>query len=239
MSAIFLYLRKLVIFKFQPVAYINAKGQQGDGDFGDDAGVVILDISVVAADINNGTKHSASLDPVSVIGIREGIRRIQQKGVENMATLLAPLRQTFKQRVHGTDRQRSGKEPKKTGIPKAELQCESGDGDEGDQQNEEKLAEAEHTLQPDETDLAAILIGSYIADGAVLLVGDPPVLFVAAVVGHIEEMVQKAAGEAVTGEVHETAHLLLHMEQVSLGRQGGGNSHVNTSMIVCKTRFRV
>ena len=46
---------KLVIFKFQLIANICAKGQQGDGDLGDHAGVLILDIGIVTADVDDGT----------------------------------------------------------------------------------------------------------------------------------------------------------------------------------------
>ena len=48
---------EFVVFKFQPVSHVNAEGQQGDGDLGDDAGVVILNIGVVAADIRDGAEH--------------------------------------------------------------------------------------------------------------------------------------------------------------------------------------
>ena len=61
MSAIFLYLCEFVIFKFQPVAHIGAEGQQGDGDFGDHAGLVVLDEGVITADIHNGTEHNILL----------------------------------------------------------------------------------------------------------------------------------------------------------------------------------
>ena len=56
-SALFSYLGKFVIFKFQPIAHIDAKGQQGDGNFGDYTGIVILDIGIVTTDINNGAEH--------------------------------------------------------------------------------------------------------------------------------------------------------------------------------------
>ena len=60
-SALFLYLCEFVIFKFQPVAHIDAERQQSEGDFGNYAGSVILDIGVVAADINNSAMHSVLL----------------------------------------------------------------------------------------------------------------------------------------------------------------------------------
>ena len=53
----FLDLSKFVILEFQFVAYIDAEGQQGDGNFGDHAGVVILDEGIVATDINDGAEH--------------------------------------------------------------------------------------------------------------------------------------------------------------------------------------
>lgn len=54
LPAFFLYLGKFVIFEFQSVAYINAEGQQGDGDFGNHTGIIVLDEGVVTADINDG-----------------------------------------------------------------------------------------------------------------------------------------------------------------------------------------
>ena len=54
-------LCEFVIFKFQPVAHIGAEGQQGDGDFGDHAGLVVLDEGVITADIHNGTEHNILL----------------------------------------------------------------------------------------------------------------------------------------------------------------------------------
>ena len=54
---IFLCGNKLKFFKFQPVAHIHAKGEQGNGHFGHYAGVVILDEGVVAPNIDHSTKH--------------------------------------------------------------------------------------------------------------------------------------------------------------------------------------
>ena len=51
---------KLVILELELVAHIDAEGQQGDGDLGDDAGVEVLDIGIVAADINDGADHDKS-----------------------------------------------------------------------------------------------------------------------------------------------------------------------------------
>lgn len=59
-SAVFLYLCKFVIFEFEPVAHIHPEGQQGDGDFGNNAGVLIFDVGVITADINDGTDHVVS-----------------------------------------------------------------------------------------------------------------------------------------------------------------------------------
>ena len=60
-SALFSYPGKFVIFKFEPVAHINAEGQQGDGNLGDNAGIVILDKGVVTANINNSAEHNVLL----------------------------------------------------------------------------------------------------------------------------------------------------------------------------------
>ena len=54
-----LYLRKLVILEFQHIAYIHAEGEQGDGNLGDDAGIVVFDKGVVTPDINDGAKHGS------------------------------------------------------------------------------------------------------------------------------------------------------------------------------------
>ena len=55
-----LNLSEFVIFKFQLVAHIYAEGQQSDGNLGDNAGVLILDIGIISADINDGTDHVVS-----------------------------------------------------------------------------------------------------------------------------------------------------------------------------------
>ena len=57
MSADFLYLRKFVILKFQHIAQIYAKGEQGNGYLGDNAGVMVFDKCVVTPNIHNGTEH--------------------------------------------------------------------------------------------------------------------------------------------------------------------------------------
>ena len=56
-----LYQRKFIILEFQLIAYVHAEGEQGDGNFGNDAGVVVLDIGIVAADIYNGAEHKILL----------------------------------------------------------------------------------------------------------------------------------------------------------------------------------
>ena len=53
----FLCQSEFVIFKFQPVAYINTKGEQGNGDFRDYAGGIILDKGIVTVNINDSTVH--------------------------------------------------------------------------------------------------------------------------------------------------------------------------------------
>ena len=52
-----LYPFEFVIFEFQLITHVDAEGQQGNGNFGDNAGVVVLDEGVVTADINYSTKH--------------------------------------------------------------------------------------------------------------------------------------------------------------------------------------
>ena len=53
-----LYLCKLVVFKFQPIAHIHTKGKQRDGNFGDHTGVIVFDKGVVAANIDNRAEHT-------------------------------------------------------------------------------------------------------------------------------------------------------------------------------------
>ena len=57
MSAVFLYLFKLEIFKFQTVTHIDAPGKQCDGNLRNDSGLIVFDIGVIAPDIHNGTEH--------------------------------------------------------------------------------------------------------------------------------------------------------------------------------------
>jgi hypothetical protein len=61
MPAFSLYLGKFVVFEFQTVAYINAKGQKGDGYLGNYAGIIVFDESVVTPNVDDGTVHGASL----------------------------------------------------------------------------------------------------------------------------------------------------------------------------------
>ena len=58
---IFLYGGKFVIFKLQPVAYIDAEGQQGDGNFGNHTGIVVFDEGVITTDVNDSTIHGSLL----------------------------------------------------------------------------------------------------------------------------------------------------------------------------------
>ena len=60
-ASAFLNCGKFVVFEFQLVTYINAEGQQGNGNFGDDTGVVVFDEGVVATDINDSTIHRLPL----------------------------------------------------------------------------------------------------------------------------------------------------------------------------------
>ena len=53
----FLDALELVILELELVAYVDAEGQQGDGDLGDDASVSVLDIGLVAADVEDGAEH--------------------------------------------------------------------------------------------------------------------------------------------------------------------------------------
>ena len=64
-SPVFLYIHEFVVFKFELVAHVTAKGQQGDGDFGDYASVVITDEGIVPADVNDGAKHRDVLSVVN------------------------------------------------------------------------------------------------------------------------------------------------------------------------------
>ena len=48
---------EFVVFKFQLITHIQAEGQQGDGNLGDNAGVLIFDVGIVSANINDGTDH--------------------------------------------------------------------------------------------------------------------------------------------------------------------------------------
>ena len=54
-----LYPLEFVVFELELVAHIDAVGQQGDGDLGDNAGVGVLDKGVVATDVDDGAEHIA------------------------------------------------------------------------------------------------------------------------------------------------------------------------------------
>ncbi len=56
-----LNLGKLVIFEFQPVANVNTKGKQSYGNFGNNAGGIILYECIVTANINYSTEHTILL----------------------------------------------------------------------------------------------------------------------------------------------------------------------------------
>ena len=55
---IFLDAGELVVLEFQLIAHINAKGQQRNGDLGDNAGVLVSDVGVIAANVRDGAEHS-------------------------------------------------------------------------------------------------------------------------------------------------------------------------------------
>ena len=57
----FLYLGKLVIFKFQTIAHVNAEGKKSDGNFRNNTGGIVLNKCVIATDINNSTEHTCLL----------------------------------------------------------------------------------------------------------------------------------------------------------------------------------
>ena len=56
-APVFLCHCELKILEDQLITHIGAKGQQGNGDFGDDTGLVIFNIGIIATDINDGTTH--------------------------------------------------------------------------------------------------------------------------------------------------------------------------------------
>ena len=57
-----LYLGEFVVFESQLIAHIYAEGEQSDGDFGHDAGILIPDIGIIASDIDDSADHN--LTPV-------------------------------------------------------------------------------------------------------------------------------------------------------------------------------
>ena len=48
---------KFPAVKFKTIAYVDAVGQQGDGNLGNYTGVIIFDECIVAANINYSTEH--------------------------------------------------------------------------------------------------------------------------------------------------------------------------------------
>ena len=52
-----LNLGKFVIFKFQPVTYINPPGKQCNCNFGYNTGILVFNVGIVSADINYRTNH--------------------------------------------------------------------------------------------------------------------------------------------------------------------------------------
>ena len=72
MTGGFLNAGKFVILKLQPVAHIHTEGQQGNGNFGYNAAVLITDIGIVAPDINDGTDHSLADEVGECLGLGSG-----------------------------------------------------------------------------------------------------------------------------------------------------------------------
>jgi len=56
-----LNLRKFVVFKFQTITDIDAKGEKGNGDFGNYTGFIVFDKGIVSPDINHSTQHNSLL----------------------------------------------------------------------------------------------------------------------------------------------------------------------------------
>ena len=52
-----LYFFEFVILESQTIAHINAVGQQGDGDLGNHAAIVVFYEGVISTDINDGAVH--------------------------------------------------------------------------------------------------------------------------------------------------------------------------------------
>ena len=52
-----LNLGEFVVFEFKPVTNIDAEGEQCNRNLGNYTGLIIFDISIIAADINNSTQH--------------------------------------------------------------------------------------------------------------------------------------------------------------------------------------
>ena len=65
-----LNLCEFVIFEFQPIAHVDAKGQQGNGNLGNYAGIIIFQKRVISPDINDGTKHGVLLYRIKLVKAR-------------------------------------------------------------------------------------------------------------------------------------------------------------------------
>ena len=53
------FLRKgeFVVLKNQTISGVHTEGEQGNGNFGNDSGIVILDEGIVTPDVNDGAEH--------------------------------------------------------------------------------------------------------------------------------------------------------------------------------------
>lgn len=63
---------EFVILELEPVANVRAKGEQGDGDLGNHAGVVIFDVGVITTNINYCAEHKISPFTKTAPGNRGG-----------------------------------------------------------------------------------------------------------------------------------------------------------------------
>ncbi len=52
---------KFVVFKFETVAHVHAKGQQSNGNLGNNAGVIVLHIGVISTDVGYSAEHKILL----------------------------------------------------------------------------------------------------------------------------------------------------------------------------------
>jgi len=60
-TAVFLHCSKFVIFKFQAITDINAKGEQRQRYLRYDTGIIIADIGVIATNISHCAEHKILL----------------------------------------------------------------------------------------------------------------------------------------------------------------------------------